>query len=314
MEAKYTVKLKKVVEEMALETVHLSSDYEEVVISTPDVNRPSLQLAGFYDYFDTERLQILGRVETSYMSNFSREERLARFGRLMTSGIRMLIICHNEEPMPECVEMARKYNVSIFKTDVATSHFMARTIAYLTIQLAPRTTMHGVLVEVHGEGILITGDSGIGKSETALELVKRGHRLIADDAVEVKRASQITLVGSAPEMIRYYMEVRGIGIIDTRNIFGVGAVKPTTRLDLIVDLKIWDETMAYDRLGLETQYKTIMDVEVPYTIIPVLPGRNLAVILEVAAINHRQKKMGYNAAQALADRHDHGVDTGWMSL
>lgn len=314
MEKSYTVKLKTLVEELSLTTLHLSTDYEDVVVVTPDVNRPGLQLAGFYDYFEAERVQILGRVETTYMRKFSHEERICRFDKLLSSGIRALIICHQEEALPECLEMAEKHEVNLFCIDAPTSAFMAKLIASLNMHLAPRITMHGVLVEVHGEGILITGDSGIGKSETALELITRGHRLIADDAVEIKRASRITLVGSAPDMIRYYMEVRGIGIIDTRGTFGIGAVKQATRVDLIVDLKLWDESMSYDRLGIKTQYKTILDVDVPYTIIPVLPGRNLAVILEVAAINHRQKKMGYNAAQALAEKHDYKIDNSFISF
>jgi HPr kinase/phosphorylase len=314
MEHKYTVKLKTLVEELSLTVISAAENYDEVLICTPDVNRPGLMLSGFSDYFNPERIQIIGKMETTYMRRFSHLERLRRFDQLMGSGISTVVVCHQEEPLPECIQMAQKHNVTLLSTDIDTSRFMARVIGSLTLHLAPRITMHGVMVEVHGEGLLITGDSGIGKSETALELVKRGHKLIADDAVEVKRTSRITLVGSAPEMIRYYMEVRGIGIIDTRNIFGIGAVKPSTRIDLVVNLKLWDEKMSYDRLGLETQYTSILDVEVPCTTIPVLPGRNLAVILEIAAINNRQKKMGYNAARTLAERHDKSIDSGWMSL
>ena len=312
MKEEYSVKLSRITEELSLSIIYASTKFNEDVIRTPDVNRPGLQLAGFYELFEPERVQILGKVETGYMSALSEEERLRRFRKFMGSGIRTLIICHAREPLPECREAAREFDVNLLGTDEDTSRFMAGLIALLVLHLAERTVMHGVLVEVHGEGILITGDSGIGKSETALELVKRGHKLIADDAVEIKRASRVTLVGSAPEIIRYYMEVRGIGIIDVRNIFGIGSVKPATKIDMIADLKEWDETVAYDRLGLEPRYLTVMDINVPYTVIPVLPGRNLAVLLEVAAMNNRQKRMGYNAAKALTEQHDENINRGWV--
>ncbi|MCL1827954.1 MAG: HPr(Ser) kinase/phosphatase [Oscillospiraceae bacterium] len=312
MKEEYTVKLSRVVEELSLSIIHASTKFAEDVIRTPDVNRPGLQLTGFYDRFEPERVQVFGKVETAYMNAVSKEERLFKYERLMSSGIRAMVICHALDPMPECKAAAEKYDVNLLGTDEDTSRFIAGLIASLAMHLAERITMHGVLVEVHGEGILITGDSGIGKSETALELVKRGHRLIADDAVEIKRASRVTLVGYAPEIIRYYMEVRGIGIIDVRNIFGAASVKPITKIDMIADLKEWNESVAYDRLGLEPHYMTVMDIEVPYTVIPVLPGRNLAVLLEVAAVNNRQKRMGYNAAKVLTERHDDSISKGWM--
>ena len=221
-----------------------------------------------------------------------------------------LVICHGMDPFPECLEMAEKYDRNLFLVRKDTSEFMADLIASLSSYLAPRLTQHGVLVEVFGEGVLITGDSGVGKSETALELIKRGHRLVADDAVEIKRINRTTLMGSAPEMIRYYMELRGIGVIDARRIYGVGAVKPETRVDLVVQLEPWEDGKAYDRLGLTTEYCEILNVRVPCVTIPVGPGRNLAVILELAAMNNRQKGMGYNAAQKLADEHDRGIDLG----
>ena len=314
MSEAYTVKLKTIVENFNLNIVHKSKNYEEAVICTPDLNRPGLQLAGFYDYFDPERIQVIGRVETTYLSKLSPEERKLSLNRLLSKGIVALIISRGQEPFSECLECAKKYDVNLLSTESDTSEFMAQLIWRLNLYLAPRTTLHGVLVEVYGEGLLMMGDSGIGKSETALELVKRGHRLIADDAVEIRKTSRITLVGAAPEMIRYYMEVRGIGIIDVRHIFGVGAVKPATRIDLVVNLKIKTNEPDHDRLGLETETTSILGVEVPCTTIPVLAGRNLAVILEAAAINNRQKKMGYNAAIALTEQHDSSIDAGWMSL
>lgn len=314
MGERYTVKLKTIVENVNLTIIHKSKGYEDSLVYTPDLNRPGLQLAGFYDYFDPERIQVIGRVETTYLSKLSQGERRKSFERLMSAGIVALIISRGQQPFPECLEAAKKYDVNLLSTDSDTSQFMAQLIWRLNLYLAPRETLHGVLVEVYGEGLLMMGDSGIGKSETALELVKRGHRLIADDAVEVRRTSRITLVGTAPEMIRYYMEVRGIGIIDVRHIFGVGAVKPATRIDLVVNLKVKNEEQDHDRLGLETEHTSILDVEVPCTTIPVMAGRNLAVILEAAAINNRQKKMGYNAAIALTEQHDASIDSGWLSL
>jgi HPr kinase/phosphorylase len=307
MSTGYSVKLKTIMEEHKLEIVHASKDFENARIYTADINRPGLQLTGFYDYFDPQRIQIIGKVENTYLEGRTSAQRRESFENLMSRKISALIICHGIEPMPECVEMAEKYDINLLKTDLDTSEFLAQLIGTLRLHLAPRVTWHGVLVEVHGEGVLLVGESGIGKSETALELVKRGHRLIADDAVEIKRTSRTTLMGEAPEMIRYYMELRGIGLIDVRHLYGVGAVKPTVRIDMVVNLELWDENKVYDRLGIETEYIEILGVKVPYMTIPVRPGRNLAVILEVAAMNNRQKKMGYNAALDLALRHDRAI-------
>ena len=311
MRSKYSVKLKKLVEEHGgLEPLNLSSDYEEALISNSDVNRPAMQLTGFYDYFDPTRIQIMGRVESTYLDTLSPEDRLKTFERFMEHEIAALVICHGVSAFSECIEMARKYDRNVFITDEDTSAFQADLIHSLQKYLAPRVTVHGVLVEIYGEGILLMGDSGIGKSETALELIKRGHRLVADDAVEIKLIGKDTLVGSAPEIIRYYMELRGIGVINVRHIYGVGAIKPESGIDVVVHMEHWVQGKAYDRLGLESETETILGVKLPKVTIPVTPGRNLAVILELAAMNNRQKKMGFNAAEMLAAEHDMLVDSG----
>ena len=308
MRSKYTVLLKTIAEEHGLQILHAAKDYETKKIVTYDVNRPAMQLAGFYNYFDPERIQIIGRVESTYLDTLSDADRLAAFERFMQFDIAALVICHGVQPFPECLEAAEKYDRTVFITPEDTSEFQAGLISSLRSHLAPRTTMHGVLVEIYGEGVLLTGDSGIGKSETALELIKRGHRLVADDAVEIKRVNRDQLVGTAPEMIRYYMELRGIGVVNVRRIYGIGAVKPESGIDLVVHLEPWEEGKAYDRLGLTSESEVILGVEVPRVTIPVRPGRNLAVILELAAMNNRQKKLGYNAAEALAASHDALID------
>ena len=308
MRSKYTVLLRTIAEEHGLQVLHASRDYETKKIVTYDVNRPAMQLAGFYNYFDPERIQIIGRVESTYLDTLSDADRLAAFERFMQFDIAALVICHGVQPFPECMEMAEKYDRTVFITPEDTSEFQAGVISSLRRHLAPRTTVHGVLVEIYGEGVLLTGDSGIGKSETALELIKRGHRLIADDAVEIKKIGRDSLVGDAPEMIRYYMELRGIGVVNVRRIYGIGAVKPESGIDLVVHLEPWEEGKAYDRLGLTSESEVILGVEVPRVTIPVRPGRNLAVILELAAMNNRQKKLGYNAAEALAASHDALID------
>ena len=261
------------------------------------MNRPALQLAGFYDYFDPKRLQLMGRVETRYLEQLDSEERRRALERFMRFDISALITCHGVELLPECVELAERYDRTLLVTQEDTSTFMADLITLLRNALAPRLTMHGVLVEVSGEGLLITGDSGVGKSETALELIKRGHRLIADDAVEVRKINRNTLMGTAPALIRYYMELRGIGVIGREAHLRRGLHKAGERIDLVVNFELWDDGKAYDRLGLETEYTDILGVNVPMVTIPVRPGRNLAVILELAALNNRLKKMGYNAAR-----------------
>ena len=308
MRSKYTVLLKTIAEEHGLQILHAAKDYETKRIVTYDVNRPAMQLAGFYNYFDPARIQIIGRVESTYLDTLSDAERLAAFERFMQFDIAALVICHGVQPFPECMEMAEKYDRTVFITPEDTSEFQAGVISSLRRHLAPRTTVHGVLVEIYGEGVLLTGDSGIGKSETALELIKRGHRLIADDAVEIRKVGRDVLLGEAPEMIRYYMELRGIGVVNVRRIYGIGAVKPESGIDLVVHLEPWEEGKAYDRLGLTSESEVILGVEIPRVTIPVRPGRNLAVILELAAMNNRQKKLGYNAAEALAASHDALID------
>ena len=309
MRSEYSVPLKKIVEDFNLEPVFMAPSYEQIMISSLDVNRPGLQLAGFYDYFDPIRIQVIGKVENTYLSNLTSDQRCESFSNLMSRKIPALIICHGLEAYPECAAMAKNWNISVFRTSMDTSELMAKLIMSLNMYLARRQTVHGVLVEVHGEGMLIMGESGIGKSETALELIKRGHRLIADDAVEIKRTSSSSLIGSAPDMIKDYMEVRGIGVVNIRQIFGIGSIKPSQYIDMVVQLEAWDNDKVYDRLGVETEYKTILGVKRPCVTIPVRPGRNLAVIMELAAMNNRQKKLGYNAALSLVESHDQMIDS-----
>ena len=310
MRSKYSVPLKTIAKEHNLEILHAARDYDSAKITTSDVNRPAMQLTGFYNYFDPHRIQIIGRVESTYLDTLSHEGRLEAFERFMQYDIAALVICHGMQPFPECMEMAERYDRTVFITAEDTSEFQASVISSLRNHLAPRQTMHGVLVEIYGEGVLLTGDSGIGKSETALELIKRGHRLIADDAVEIRKVGKGRLVGEAPEMIRYYMELRGIGVVNVRHLFGMGAVKPESNVDLAIMMEPWDNSKAYDRLGLSSESASFVGVEIPQVTIPVRPGRNLAVIMELAAMNNRQKKMGYNAAATLAMEHDAAIDTG----
>ncbi|HJG85853.1 HPr(Ser) kinase/phosphatase [Pseudoflavonifractor capillosus] len=296
MESLYSVPLGKLISEFNLEVIRSGKDYEARAIRTEDVNRPGLQLIGFFDYFDPKRIQMIGRVETTYLTGLTPEARRECFDSLMAHDIPCLIISRGMEPFPECMEMAEKYDRTILRTQETTSTFMSALIAYLRTELSPRITRHGVLVEIYGEGVLLLGESGVGKSETAIELVKRGHRLIADDAVEIKRAGTKRLVGTAPELIRHYIELRGIGVIDVRRLFGMSAIKEESDIDLVINLEQWKDGAMYDRLGLENLYTTILDVQIPSLTVPVKPGRNLAVIIEVAAMNNRHKKMGYNAA------------------
>ena len=296
MESLYSVKLGKLIQEFRLEVLRGGAGYEDVSIRTEDVNRPGLQLTGFFDYFDAKRLQVIGRVETTYLEGLTSEERRESFELLLSQDIPALIISREIEPFPECMEMAEKYDRTILRSPDTTSVLMSNIIAALKSYLAPRITRHGVLVEVYGEGVLLLGESGVGKSETAIELVKRGHRLIADDAVEIKRNVTDRLVGTAPELIRHYIELRGIGVIDVCRLFGMSAVKDEAEIDMVINLEQWKDGAMYDRLGQENLYTTILDVQVPSLTVPVRPGRNLAVIIEVAAMNNRHKKMGYNAA------------------
>ena len=298
----YKLPLKKVIEEFELEKIYETDDLDSVMITNTDVNRPGLQMVGFFDYFDNNRIQIMGKVEFTYLEQFHADERAEKIEKLMSQNIPALIVTRGLQIFPEMIELAEKYNVPLLRSESGTSAFMSALIAYLNVQLAPRRTRHGVLVEVYGEGILILGESGVGKSETAIELVKRGHRLVADDAVEIKRVSDKTLVGSSPEIIRHFVELRGIGIIDVKEIFGIGAVKDTENIDMIIHLEPWEEGKQYDRLGMVDEYTNIMGINVPSLTIPVKLGRNLAVIVEVASMNNRQKRMGYNAAVELNNR------------
>jgi HPr kinase/phosphorylase len=299
---KHSTPLSSLINEFHLEVLYAPENMDEVLVYTDDVNRPALQLAGFYDYFDPSRIQMIGLVETSYLQQLSPEKRLESFERLLSQPIPALIVTRGITPFDECVEMARKYGITLLSTQEQTSYAMSAMIASLKVSLAPRITRHGVLVEVYGEGILMLGDSGVGKSETAIELIKRGHRLIADDAVEIKRVSAKSLVGSAPELLRHYIELRGIGVVDVRRIFGMGAIKPTEKIDLVIHVEQWKDKAIYDRLGLEELTTSILGVDIPSLTIPVKPGRNLAVIIEVAAMNNRHKKLGYNAAKEFTDR------------
>ncbi len=300
----YSVFLSEIVREFGLKVHYRSSDFDSVKITTDDIIRPGLQLAGFFDYFDQDRLQIIGKVEQTYVSQFSTEERRENFEKYFSHKVPALIISRGLDPMPECFEMAQKYDTTVLGTEEATSAFMSDLISYLKVALAPRITRHGVLVEVYGEGLLILGESGVGKSETAVELLKRGHRLIADDAVELKRVSNKTIVGTAPELTRHFIEIRGIGIIDVRKIFGMGAVKMSEKIDLVVNLEHWQEGKMYERLGLDENFTEILGLKIPCLEVPVKAGRNLALILEVAAMNNRNMKMGFNAARELSDRMD----------
>ena len=302
MDSHYSVKLGQLIKDFELEVLRGAPGFEDILIQKEDVNRPALQLAGFFDYFDYKRIQMIGRVEATYLAQLSAEERRISFDQLLARDIPCLIITRGMDPFPECMELAERYNRTILRTQETTSAFMGALIAALRNYLSPRITRHGVLVEVYGEGILILGDSGIGKSELAIELVKRGHRLVADDAVELRKVSNRQIMGTAPENIRHFIELRGIGIVNVARVYGVGAVKLSESLDLVVQLEAWDPTKNYQRTGLESEYYDILGVSIPSTSIPVSPGRNLAVVLETAAINNRQKKMGYNAAKELLIR------------
>lgn len=294
--ATYSVKLDTVVKEFKLEVIRGNTNYQETLLDIEDVNRPGLQLTGFFDHFDPKRIELIGLVEHTYLSGISVEARREVFEKLFSYPIPALIITRSLEPYPECMEMAEKYDRTILRTSETTSAFMSALIGFLKNSLAPRITRHGVLLEIYGEGVLLLGESGIGKSETAIELVKRGHRLIADDAVEIKRTDMKSLVGTAPALIRHYIELRGIGVVDVRQLFGMGAVKEQQNIDLIINLEHWRNDKVYDRLGVESLFTDVLDVQVPTLTVPVQPGRNLAVIIEVAAMNNRHKKMGYNAA------------------
>ena len=302
MDRIYSKALTELAKEFNLVALHKSSDFDSIRITVDEVSRPGLQLAGFFDHFEPMRLHILGNVETTYLKKLSSQQRAIVFDNLFSYKIPALIIARNMEALPECLEMARKHNITILSSPDTTSYVVSGLIMSLKAALAPRITRHGVLVEIYGEGILILGDSGIGKSETAIELVKRGHRLVADDAVEIKKISQTELEGSAPEVLRHYIELRGIGVINVAKLFGMGAVKDSSMIDLVINIVPWKDGEVYDRLGLESQYADILGIQIPSVTVPVTPGRNLAVIFEVAAMNNRQKRMGYNAAVEFTDQ------------
>lgn len=302
MAENFKVSLQRLIDEFKLENIYAPKDPNEIMIDENDVNRPGLQLMGFYEYFNPERMQIIGKMEFAYLSTIDEKTRRERLQRLFSQRIPALIITRELPYFPEMLELATEFEVPLLRSKESTSNFIAGLIAFLNLTLAPRITRHGVLIEIYGEGVFITGESGVGKSETAIELVKRGHRLVADDAVEIRKVSNISLVGSSPDNIRHFLELRGIGIINARRLFGIGAVKMTEKIDLVVELEQWNSEKIYDRMGVDTEFVNILGVKIPSLTIPVKPGRNLAVILEVAAMNNRQKKMGYNAARELLNR------------
>lgn len=304
----YCVPLKTIIKEFNLVVDYAATDLDRIQVTVPDMSRPGLQLAGYFDHFEPMRLQAVGNVEISYLSKLSSVERSITFDRLFSYKIPALIFAREQVPYAECLTMARKHNITVLHSKEATSTILSGIINYMTSAMAPRITRHGVLMEIYGEGILLTGESGIGKSEAAVELLKRGHRLIADDAVEIKRISGKTLTGNAPELIRNYIELRGIGIVNVAKLFGMGAVKEENAIDLVVNIVPWNTHQVYDRLGLEDQYMDILGVKVPMYTIPITPGRNLAVILEVAAMNNRQRRMGYNSAMEFTNQINHRFD------
>lgn len=299
MTQSYSVSLQKIIDAHGLEIVYLPKPAEEILITTNEINRPGIVLTGYVDYFDPKRIQILGWTELGFLQNMSEEDQRKALNYWLGLHPAAAVVTRGLEISDNFVQQCKLHQVPLLKTTDETSPFLASLIAYLNTELAPRITRHGVLVEVYGEGVLITGESGAGKSEAAVELIKRGHRLIADDAVEIRKVSNKSLIGASPSNIRHFVELRGIGIINARRIFGMGAVKSTEKIDMVIQLEAWDATKAYDRLGLDNEYTKILDVKVPVITVPITPGRNLAVIVETAAMNNRQKKMGYNGAKEL---------------
>ena len=298
----YGVTITELIDKMDFKNLTPELDTDKIVVSHPDVNRPALQLTGFYDHFDNERVQFLGNVELAYLSSLARERRIAMYDKLISSKIPCIVFCRNLLPETEVLEFCGHYGVPCLLSQKTTSDCIAECIRWLKAKLAPCISVHGVLVDVFGEGVLIMGESGIGKSEAALELIKRGHRLVSDDVVEIRKVSDATLVGSAPDITRYFIELRGIGIVDVKTLFGVESVKDTQSIDLVIKLEEWDKEREYDRLGLEDRYTDFLGNKVVCHNIPIRPGRNLAIIVESAAVNYRQKKMGYNAARELYNR------------
>lgn len=298
----YGVTITELITKMKMKNVLPEIDTDKVVLSHPDVNRPALQLTGFFDHFDRERVQIIGYVEQAYINTLPREVRVERYDKLLSSEIPCVVYSRGQEPDEDMQDLCLHYQVPLMVSDKSTSDLMAEVIRWLKVKLAPCISIHGVLVDVFGEGVLIMGESGIGKSEAALELIKRGHRLVSDDVVEIRKVSDATLVGSAPDITKHFIELRGIGIIDVKSLYGVESVKDTQNIDMVIKLEDWDKDKEYDRLGLEDRYTEFLGNQVVCHNIPIRPGRNLAIIVESAAVNYRQKKMGYNAAQELYRR------------
>ena len=321
MNTNFSVTLAKIIKEIGLKPYYMPSDPEELMVNSMDISRPGLELTGYLDYFDNQRILVFGTTEYSYLEQYADEKQHEILDKMLSLKPPAIIIARDFTPTQAILNNAKEHKIPILTTGETTSAISASLITFLNAELAPRITRHGVLVEVYGEGILLIGDSGVGKSETAIELIKRGHRLIADDAVEIRRVSNRTLVGASPENIRHFVELRGIGIINARRIFGMGAVKLTEKIDMVINMEQWNTEKVYDRIGMDNQYTEIMGINVPIMTIPVKPGRNLAIIIEVAAMNNRQKKMGYNAAQELLqslgmeigveDIQSTKVETGW---
>jgi HPr kinase/phosphorylase len=299
---KYTLPVKDIFRELDLEIAYMPKGGFETPISSTDINRPALMLTGFSDYFDNLRIQLFGKVEMAYLETLSPAARREAIHRVFAQNVPLVIIARGNRPFPEMREFAEEFGVPLAISEESTSFIISSLNAYLNKQLCPRITIHGVLVEVYGVGVLLRGDSGIGKSETAIELIKRGHSLVADDAVEIKRVSNITLLGSAPPVIRHFIELRGIGVVDVHNLFGISAVKEVSKIDLVIELEQWVENKHYDRMGLENYTTEILGLNIPMLTVPVRPGRNLAVVVEVAAMNQQQKGLGYNAAKELNER------------
>lgn len=302
VDEKYSIPLKSIEKEFELNPVWIPENMDDYVVERADISRPGLPLAGYYENFEETRLQLIGYMEHSYLENLSSEDRIKTLDKFFSHKMPAVIVTSGLEIFPEMKEMASKHGVPLYGTEKFTSPLMAALIGSLSVSLAERITEHGVFVEVYGEGVLILGDSGIGKSETAIELIKRGHRLIADDSVEIKKTSARALVGSAPELIRHYIELRGIGVVDVRRLFGMGSIKLSEKIDMVINLEIWEQGKLYERMGLDEEYMEILGIKIPSITIPVKPGRNLAVIIEIAAMNNRQKKMGYNTPLELANK------------
>ncbi|MCP1108722.1 HPr kinase/phosphorylase [Lachnospiraceae bacterium PF1-21] len=296
------VKLKKIIDKMKLKNLTPEVDIANISVGVPDINRPALQLTGFFEHFDSERVQIIGHVEETYLGGLPVEKREEMYDKLFSYQIPAIVFTRNQEPEKRILEKAEAAGIPVLQTEMPTSEFTAEIIRWLNVQLAPRISIHGVLVDVYGVGVLIMGESGIGKSEAALELIKRGHRLVSDDVVEIRKVSDETLVGTAPEITRHFIELRGIGIVDVKTLYGVQSVRETQNIDLVITLEDWDKDKDYDRLGLEEQHTEFLGNKVVCHNLPIRPGRNLSIIVETAAVNHRQKKMGYNAAEALYKR------------